>query len=112
MRLNHIQFLVLDQNSVIHNDRMLFSGCNSTSTFFGKGKGTVFKWLMKNKKFQDMPSRFQNENLAKEEVIQIGCSLVCGLYENDCADDKMCLNDYWYSILTIFIMIIIIIVHD
>lgn len=69
-----------------------FSGCDSTSASFGKGKSTVFKWIQKSAKAQKRAVKLQNEEMQPEEVIAIGLELVKGLYK--CEDKNTRLNYY------------------
>jgi len=71
----------------------LISGCDSTSTFFSKGKSTTFAWLQNEEKAQGLAVRFQQENLTQDEVALMGSELILSLYK---CTREISLNEFRY----------------
>ena len=64
-----------------------FTGCDTVSTFGGKGKINALKLIQKNKKYQDAFTKFGEERSMKTELfnmLQEFTCMLCMLYANKC----------------------------
>lgn len=72
-----------------------FSGCDTTSAFFRKGKVSSFKLLMKNTKLKEIASIFMGVNTSKDEIGQVGTRLTLTLYK--APESEVSLDRYRYK---------------
>lgn len=57
-----------------------FSGCDTTSSFFGKGKNKLTKIMDKFDDLHVYANFFNNENSTPERISEAGCEIVLALY--------------------------------
>ena len=60
-----------------------YTGCDTTSSIYGIGKGTVFKKLISNQCLQDIASIFSSINQSKNEIIIVGEQTMSILFKGD-----------------------------
>ena len=59
-----------------------FTGCDTTSSFYGIGKGTALKYFIKSDDFQNIVSVFMNPNATQSQVKNAGERAVLILYHS------------------------------
>ena len=73
-----------------------FSGCDTTSSMFGIGKGTSFRKLIGNEQLKDISHTFTSYDTPKEEIELAGEKAMIVLYNGDLTKD---INSHRYKVL-------------